>query len=86
MMDRTGRYDLDAIRAADTLRWLENSGPRYFDQPVIFYRMAGGFAEVLPKEGTKPIKLAPNQISYAAWYSCQQAEPGDHLNLKIRSK
>lgn len=83
-MFRRDKYDEKAAHAANTLRWIENSGPLYIEMDLsfIFIDLAENVVALLC-EGDE-VKWPARALSYASWYMCCSAKPGDDLILKIR--
>lgn len=80
---RINGHEMDAwAQAAATLRWLENSGPRYRDVVVTLVLCKNEVAEMRVDGQTFVIKKT--HMSHASWCLCRSAESGDILELRLR--
>lgn len=87
---KDNRYYHDAASAAQTLRWLEQSGPRYSEMHCTFNGLNltkdGDWLAVLFVSGAdEPEDVRQDQMSFASWGICIAAECGQVITLKIRT-
>jgi hypothetical protein len=80
---------LDGVRAGNTIRWLENSGPRYLET---YFTLAGRFfaddehddeAKLIDLRG-HTCMLGPRHMSYASWQIVLDSPVGGGVTLKVR--
>lgn len=72
-----------AIRAAETKRWIEQSGPDYTEMT---FRLIDRDKDsvTLDWDDDGPSKYSARLMSYASWQLARQAPLGTMIDLKIR--
>lgn len=81
----TESADMDGLRAGATLRWLDNSGPRYLDKSFTVAAQDEDEVRLIPMGGGDGMGFSPAQLSYASWSIASQAAIGRVVTLKIRT-
>lgn len=69
-------------QAGDTLRWLENGGPRYRDVVCTLVGVHPLAAHV-HFDGAV-VRVEKSHMSIGSWCICQAASPGDGMELRFR--
>lgn len=79
-----GRVPWDGLRAGNTIRWLEQTGPRYHPEFIVtVVRHLDDAVEVKSPSGTH-VEYWEGRVSHASWLLLRQANLGDTVSIKVR--
>lgn len=72
------------LQAGATLRWLDQSGPRYREWTVVVMGALDDLVHVDDVERTRHFILSPAKVSIASWYILNQAKRLDTVSILVR--
>jgi hypothetical protein len=76
-------YDWDGIRAGNTIKWLEQSGPRYHVQ---FVQVLCNDIETVRVRDDRSVvfEMTAANVSFASWVQLSRAACGARLSILVR--
>lgn len=78
-------HDWDGIRAGNTIRWLEQSGPRYVALSFVLVEQLDKESVILRNLAGAEFYAGPANMSFASWLLILQAPLGHTVNILLRS-
>lgn len=78
------RHDWDGIRAGNTIRWLDSSGPRYVPLNFVVVERLDADEFILRDPAGLEIYIGASNMSVASWNTLCQSADGDSVNILVR--